>query len=177
MIGLIDTRHTVDVEDFQEQLVLSLRAELEEYGALLCHFEEQQEAILHRQADKVLELSTRIEGQLDRARHARKARESVARASAEAAGFPEQTALKELVHFFRPAVRPMVEALTDEVNRLINYTRRRAQQNQMLLSRAMEVTQEVLGRLSPDTLTRTYSPGGKMRMTAGARSGRLLEQG
>lgn len=177
MIGLVDTRHTIEVDDLQEQLVLALRAELEEYGALLCHFDAQQEAILHRQPDQVLELGTKIEGQLETARTTRKTREAISRAAAQAAGFAEQTALKELVHFFRPAVRPMIEALTDEVNRLINFTRRRAQQNQMLLSRAMEVTQEMLGRLSPDSLTRTYSPGGKMRMAAGARSGRLLVQG
>ena len=163
--------------DLQEQLVIHLRLELEEYGGLLCHFEAQQEAILTRKPELVLEIGTRIEEQLETAKVARKKREATARGVATLAGRPEQASLKELAPFFRPAVRPMVDALTTEVNRLINQTRRRAQQNQMLLSRAMEVTQEVLRRVNPESVTRTYSPGGRLKMSAGSRPSRLLDQG
>ena len=72
-------------------------------------------------------------------------------------------------------MRPLVEALATEVNRLIGKVRRRAQQNQMLLARTIEVTQELCEKLKPGTVTRTYAPDGKMKIKAAAGSGRLLE--
>ena len=71
---------------------------------------------------------------------------------------------------------PLVQALITEVNRLITLARLRAQQNQMLLARTIELTQDIVSTLSPGTVTRTYSPQGRMKIKASAGVGRLLEK-
>ena len=73
-------------------------------------------------------------------------------------------------------MRPLIEALADEVNRLIAHTRRRAQQNQMLLARSVELTQELISRLSPKAVSKTYSAGGRVKIKPAAGASRLLER-
>jgi hypothetical protein len=122
-------------ESIEAQLVTALRVELEEYGALLRAYEAEQQALLDRKLERAREQSAEIEVQRVKARLCRKRREKLAVTIAQSNGCAQQTSLRELVPFFPPAVRPMIEALTDEVNRLINHTRRRAQQNEALLAR------------------------------------------
>jgi len=122
-------------ESIEAQLIAALREELEEYGALLRGYEAQQQALIERKLEKALEAGKEIEVQRDKAKLCRKHRETLARTVAQAAGCAEQTSLRELVPYFPVVVQPMIEALTDEVNRLINHTKRRAQQNDALLAR------------------------------------------
>ena len=152
-----------------DQIIEALRAELQEYGGLLNLFDEQQDAILNRKADLVTEIEPTIEAQLAILRTRRSQRESLVSALT-----PDTTLLQAILHFPQ-AMRPLVEALATEVNRLIAKVRRRAQQNQMLLARTIELTQELCEKLRPGTVTRTYSPNGKMKIKAAAGAGRLLE--
>ena len=152
-----------------EQIIDALRAELQEYGGLLNLFDEQQDAILNRKADAVGEVEIIIEAQLATLRARRSRRESLVAALA-----PDATLLQVILHFPQP-MRPLVEALATEVNRLIARVRRRAQQNQMLLARTIEVTQELCEKLQPGTVTRTYAQDGKMKIKAAGGAGRLLE--
>jgi len=162
--------------DPQEQVIHALRAELEEYGALLNLFDAQQNAILARDPDAVLAADENIAAQLLTTRARRKQREALVAALAAFGECPPQSSLSELTPLFREPMRPLVQALIAEVNRLITHARRRAQQNQMLLARTIEVTQELLTRLNPGTVTRTYSPQGRMKIKASPGSGRLLEK-
>ncbi len=152
-----------------DQITEALRSELQEYGGLLNLFDEQQDAILNRKADAITEIEPAIEAQLAILRTRRSRRESLV-----AALVPDATLFQTILHFPQP-MRPLVEALATEVNRLIAKVRRRAQQNQMLLARTIEVTQELCEKLQPGTVTRTYSPSGKMKIKAAASAGRLLE--
>ena len=138
MIGMADVPATSPGpadEPIEKQLISALRVELEEYGALLRGYEAQHHALLERRVDLAEQAAAEIETQRQKARACRKRREALARTVAEAAGCTEETSLHELVPFFPPMVRPMIEALTDEVNRLINQTKRRARQNEALLAR------------------------------------------
>jgi flagellar biosynthesis/type III secretory pathway chaperone len=160
-----------------EQFIDSLRAELQEYGELLQLFDEQQNAILARDPDTVLLTDQRVEAQLQLVRANCKERESLASQLAASAHPPVNTSLMELLPLFRPPMRPLVEALALEVNQLITRARRRAQQNRTLLSRSIEVTQELLEKLSPASVTRTYSAYGRIKIKPAAGGGRLLERG
>jgi flagellar biosynthesis/type III secretory pathway chaperone len=173
MISTFDFPGTA--QELPEQLVNALRMELAEYGGLLALFDAQQKAIIDRQPDRTLELGAQIERQAQATRIRRKQRESFVEAIALTTGHPEAKVLRELVPYFPPSMRPMVEALTDEVNRLITDTRRRARQNQMLLARAMEITGELVARLSPETVTKTYSARGELKMNHTARAPRLVD--
>lgn len=162
--------------DPQEQMIGALRSELEEYGGLMNLFDEQQNAILARDPEKVLAADQAIAAQLGIAHDRRRRREALGAVLAELGGLPVGSSLRELTPLFRAPMRPLLEALIAEVNRLITRARRRAQQNQMLLARTIEVTQEILVRLNPGTVTRTYSRQGRMKVKASAGGGRLLEK-
>lgn len=162
--------------DPREQIIAALRAELEEYGGLMNCFDAQQNAILARDPDAVLAADESIGAQLIATRDRRKQRERLVAELAALGELPPESSLRELTPLFREPMRPLVQALIAEVNRLITRARRRAQQNQMLLARTIEVTQEIVAHLNPGVVTRTYSPQGRMNIKASAGSGRLLEK-
>lgn len=172
-----DTTQTADPpSDLQEQLITALRSELEEYGGLLSLLDLQQAAVLDRKPDNVLELIPRIDAQLATTHACRKRREASANELAGLLQVPGPATLGKLVPHFRPAVRPLIEALADEVNRLIAHTRRRAQQNQMLLARSVELTQELVSHISPRAISKTYSARGRVKIQPAAGASRLLER-
>lgn len=166
----------VIASDPREQIIDALRSEIEEYGALLNRFDEQQNAILGRDPQGVLAADESINAQLTTTRERRKRREALVAELATLGVLSPGSSLREVMPLFREPMRPLVQALISEVNRLISLARRRARQNQMLLARTIEVTQELVALLNPGVVTRTYSPQGRMKIKASAGSGRLLEK-
>ena len=167
---------TAQGQGLQDQFISALRSELQEYGELLQLFTEQQNAILNRDPDAVLSIDTRIDAQFPIIREHREERESVASRLAAATQPPAEPNLKGLLPLFREPVRPLVEALAAEVNQLVTKARRRAQQNRTLLARSIEVTQDLLEKLNPSGVTRTYSALGKMKIKAAGGNSRLLHR-
>ncbi len=144
-----------------------LRNELQEYGALLALFEEQQANLLRRDADQVAALALSIEEQARTTHACRERREKCIAEFALKQGCPQDTSLRQLLPHFPSEVQPLLGALITEINHLIHRIRRDARQNQMLLSRAVEAHDEALRTLMPETFkTRTYSARGAM--SAGA---------
>jgi len=140
-----------------------LRNELQEYGALLVHFEEQQANLLRRDADQVAALAETIETQARATHSCREHREKCVRAFALKQGCPPDATLRQMLPHFPVEVQPLLHALIDEINHLIHRIRRDARQNQMLLSRAVESHDEALRILMPDTFkVRTYSQRGSV---------------
>lgn len=137
-----------------------LRNELQEYGALLGLFEEQQANLLRRDADAVLALASAIEDRSRAAQAVRDHREQAVRRFALAISEGPDSTLRQLIPHFPAEVRPLIDALIDEINHLIHRVRRGARQNQVLLSRTVEAHQEVLRMLRPERFTKTYSPTG-----------------
>ena len=172
---MLNLEEPVAAHDPQEQIIAALRAELEEYGGLLNVFDEQQQAILNRQPDAVLALEERLAAQLSAVKTRRSRRETLVSSFAGDGRPPSRVSVLGAIPAFREAIRPLVEALATEINRLIARTRRKAEQNQMLLARTVEVMQEVCSRLSPGAVSRTYAPNGRMKIKAAAVPGRLLE--
>jgi len=143
-----------------------LRNELQEYGALLGLFEDQQANLLRRDADAVLALANALEEQVRRAHDVREHREqSVRRFALSIAESPDST-LRQLIHHFPAEVHPLIIALIDEINHLIHRVRRGARQNQVMLARTVEAHEEVLRMLRPDSFTKTYSPTGAVAHSA-----------
>lgn len=162
--------------DRQGKIVVALREEVAEYGALLNCFDDQQSAILARSPEAVTVADENISQQLVTTRDRRRHREILVAELATVSGHPAHSSLSALEPLFAEPMWPLVQALITEVNRLVSLARRRAQQNQMLLARTIEVTQEIVSTLSPGTVTRTYSPQGRMKIKASAGVGRLLEK-
>ena len=162
--------------DRHGKIIVALREEVAEYGALLNCFDEQQSAILARDPEAVTMADETISLQLVTTRDRRRHREILVAELAAVSGQPTHSSLTALKPLFAEPMGPLVQALITEVNRLITLARRRAQQNQMLLARTIELTQEIVSTLSPGTVTRTYSPQGRMKIKASAGVGRLLEK-
>lgn len=170
---MLNLEESAVIPNRHEQIIDALRAEMQEYGGLLNLFDQQQNAILNRNADAVADVEQTIEAQLATLRARKSQREALVSALTPDV-VPHPTLLQSILLFPQP-MRPLIEALASEVNRLIGKVRRRAQQNQMLLARTIEVTQELCEKLKPGTVTRTYAQNGKMRIKAAVGSSRLLE--
>lgn len=145
-----------------ELIAHCLRDELQEYGGLLGLFEEQQGALLRRDSSGVLATVASIEEQARIAASKRLRREQVVREFAVANKRSAESTLRSLLDCFPEEVRPMLEALIDEVNRLVHRARKGVRQNALLLQRAIELHQETLRTLKPDSFTKTYSKRGQV---------------
>jgi flagellar biosynthesis/type III secretory pathway chaperone len=142
-----------------------LREEIADYGGLLHLFEEQQQHLFNRGADAVLRLANEIEAQARTLAECRSRREQAVAAFAEAHGRPRTSSLRSLLPLVEPDARPLLEALINEVNALLHRVRRTSRHNHSLLSRAVEMHQETLQLLRPNTFTKTYSPAGRVSVT------------
>lgn len=145
-----------------EMIADCLRAELADYGGLLNLFEEQQRCLLERNPTVVLELSTSIEAQARELAINRTRREQLVAEFALGQGLPSTTTLRALLPRIESDARPLLEALIDEVNRLLHLVRRTSRHNHTLLASAVQVHQETLQQLRPHAFTRTYAPSGRI---------------
>ena len=148
-----------------EPLVDALRAELEEYGALFNHLTRQQEEIFARRVDAVLEINGDIDGQTGVIASARERRDGIMADLSTKAGLPAESRLSAMLESFPDFVQPLLEALVRDINLMINRTRRKARQNHILLARAVELTQETLRLLQPETFTKTYVRSGQVSVS------------
>lgn len=143
-------------------VVDALRSELAEYGGLLGLFEAQQKKIIALDAAAVADYLPQLELQAEAARLRRDEREQVVHEYAAARGCPGRPSLRQLLPEFPAEVRPLLEALIDEINHLVLRTRQRTRQNQMMLGRLVELHRELLPALRPQAFTKTYSRQGQV---------------
>lgn len=148
--------------DHWEPLVDLLREELQEYGGFLALLRDQQKAILHHDAEFLTELEEEIEEQVILNQKLRNRRVTLVAEIAEMLGANPECNLKELLPGFPEAAQPMIEALIDEINSIIDRARNNLRQNQMLLSRASQVTEKILGALNPRPSTKVYTRAGNV---------------
>lgn len=150
-----------------DPIVEALRGELEEYGGLLRLFEEQQQKIFIRESEGVAALVPQLEQQAVAVRVRRGAREKLVREFGVARGRGADQSLRQLLPEFPADVRPLLEALIDEVNHLVHRARQRSRQNRLLLARVVELHQALLPSLRPQAFTKTYSRRGQLAVSAG----------
>ncbi len=143
-----------------------LRTELAEYGGLLALFTAQQNSLFARDANEVLRLSAAIEQQVRALDQSRRARENAVAAFAQAYDQPVHATLRSLLPLVEAPAVPLLEALMTEINHLLHRVRRTTRHNHILLSRAVEVHQEVLQQLRPGAFTKTYSPVGRVSLAS-----------
>jgi flagellar biosynthesis/type III secretory pathway chaperone len=160
-----------------ELIVISLREELAEYGGLLHLFEVQQRALFDRDADVVLLQATSIEAQTRSLSDFRQRREKIVAGFALEQDRPANSTLRSLLSLVPVDARPLLEALIDEINRLIHRVRRTSRHNHTLLARAVEVHQESLQMMRPHVFTKTYSPSGRVTVAGGELVGKLRAAG
>ncbi len=151
-----------------EPLVEILRNELQEYGGLFNLLGQQQDRIIERKPDAVLSLNDEIEVQTRTVGDLRGRRETfvddlLARVGEEVPG-----TLRRLIPHLPDFVQPLVEALMTDINHMVRRNRHKARQNHLLLSRAVQLTEETLRVLQPENFTRTYGRSGRASLPARA---------
>ncbi len=102
--------------------------------------------------------------------------QAVARFATER-GQPANSTLRALLPHIEADARPLIEALIDEVNALLHRVRRLSRHNHTLLTRAIEVHQEVLQQLRPNAFTKTYSPAGMVSVAVSQAASTLCVAG
>ena len=146
-----------------DPVVNALRDELEEYGGLVRLYDEQQKQIFAHDAEAVTDLVPLLEQQAEAARLRRLERERAVRAFAATRGRTSGSSLREMLPEFPHDVRPLLQALIDEINELARRIRKRGHQNQMLLGRLVELHRELLPALGR-SVVRTYSNRGQVAL-------------
>jgi flagellar biosynthesis/type III secretory pathway chaperone len=150
-----------------QRIAQCLRDELAEYGGLLRLFEAQQRSLFDREPDAVLRLAHEIETQARALGECRGRREQIVARFAAEHGCPANSTLRSMLPLVEADARPLLEALINEVNLLLHRVRRTSRHNHALLSRTLELHQETLLQLQPHAFSKTYSPAGRVSMTAG----------
>jgi len=153
-------------------LIEALREELKEYGELLALLDHQQQLVVLRQAQDLLQSVATINAQVETVHAARREREQHQRHIAQQLQLKEPAAFAEIVPQLPPDYRPLVQALVQENNELLVRVHQRARQNHLLLSRAAELMQRFINALFPGASSGLYNDAG--RLLTGGLPGRSL---
>jgi hypothetical protein len=145
-----------------EHIAQCLRNEVQEYGDMLRLFEEQQECVFNRDPGRLLQLIEVTKDATQRAEDARREREQCVSSFAAGLGRGADVTLRSLLPFIDCEARPLLQALIDEVNRLVHRVRRITRQNHLLLSRTVQLHQGLLRQFYPGAFTSTYSACGRV---------------
>ena len=124
-----------------DKLVRNLREELIQYGELLALLEQQQEMIVNRSADGLIQNLTSIHAQMAEIAKARGCREQCRNELAVSLDLDGESQIKEMYSSFPVEYQSLVQALVDEVNELLIRANQRLRQNHLLLSRSLEFMQ------------------------------------
>tara|TARA_B100001248_G_scaffold262589_1_gene259774 strand:+ start:76552 stop:77070 length:519 start_codon:yes stop_codon:yes gene_type:complete len=149
-----------------ETLVVALRNEIEEFGALVNLLDEQQNRILGRDPEGITEMNKTIDEQIALCRDMRRVREDVVTVLASGVNEHEEVSVRALLSYFPEEVQGLLQALSDEIFDLMEKTQRKAGQNQMLLVRAFEAVEQVVRALCPELITKTYDKKGSISVKA-----------
>jgi hypothetical protein len=144
------------------ELLGAMNAELVEMRALVAAFADQQDAIVHRKPARVIVSVQEVEKCVAGLREARAKRDGILERVARGVGAPPRTSIAVLVRVFPSAVRSAVSRLIEENVRLGREVRRKASQNQVLLTRSIEVIHEILRAVQPSSVSRIYGEDGRM---------------
>jgi flagellar biosynthesis/type III secretory pathway chaperone len=143
-------------------LVGALREELEQYGEMLALLDRQQQQVIARAAEEVFQTIGLIKAQGRAILLARARREECRAQVAESLARKQDATFTDLMPLLPADYQPLVEALVDENNSLLIRVRQRARQNHLLLSRSMELMQNLINTLFPAHEMRVYNDQGAM---------------
>jgi len=133
------------------KVIEALRNELQQYGEMLAQLDHQQELVKMCGADDILHSIASINAQSANIQSARERRENTQQELAATLGQPEDATFAALLPLLPEPYRPLLGALVQENNELLDRVRRRAGENQALLRRSLELMQRFITTLSPDS--------------------------
>lgn len=147
---------------YLQNLITALREELHEYGEMLARLDEQQEFVMRREADGILQSVATIQEQGEVIQRARRIREERQNDLAQRVGLGAGAEFAQMIPRMPEDYRPLVGALVQENNELLVRIQQRARQNHMLLRQSLDLMQRFLSTLFPSHEPRVYNGGGQM---------------
>ncbi len=145
-------------------LVNALREELTQYGEVLALMQEQQELIINRAANDLLINLNRVNEQMERVAIARNQREICRQNLVAALGEAEDTTFRQMTEMLPPEVQPLLDALVQEINHMLQNIQRWLKQNHLLLKRSLDLMQTIMKNMFPsaEAAAGTYGRGGQV---------------
>lgn len=131
-----------------DHLIEALRIELQQYGEILALLDLQHEAVQLQGAEEVLRTVAAIHAQSAAIEAARAARQHWQRQVALALGESPEAGLAQLAARMPEPYRLLVLALVRENNELRDRARDQAEQNQLLLHKAVQLLEQFLRTLN-----------------------------
>jgi len=146
-----------------DNLIATLRDELTQYGELLALLEQQQDLIVSRSAEGLLENLGAINAQVPIVAAARQHRDQLRKELATALSQPTTVSFRQLIALVPKEYQPLLEALVDEINDLLMRSQQRLRQNHLLLSRSLDLMQQMIFSLFPSSGGQTYTQTGTVK--------------
>lgn len=145
-----------------QKLIDCLRDELQQYGEMLALLDRQQELVVARATDDILDTVARVNAQGQIIQDARKLRELAQQNLAGTLGLEPNATGQEVQAVVPPDYQPLIGALLEENNQLLFRIQQRARQNHVLLTRSLELMQRLISSLLPTGRSSTYAVNGSM---------------
>ncbi len=142
-------------------LIAALREELQAYGEMLALLDQQQELVFARAANELFQSVGEVQAQTGALEHVRGHRSLCQADLALAMDLSASASFGELIPSLPMDYRPLLLALVDENNQLLQRIHDRVRQNHLLLSRSLEMMQELINGLAPAQGVRVYDDRGR----------------
>lgn len=146
--------------EFLEKLIGALREELQQYGEMLARLDDQQNLVMRRSSAALLESVPQVQAQSAILTQSRDVRFAAMKALCTVLRLAPETSFKDLLPNLPADYRPLLSALVEENNELLQRIHQRARQNHILLSRTVESMQHVINSLGIHRSTAVYDDSG-----------------
>jgi flagellar biosynthesis/type III secretory pathway chaperone len=143
-------------------LIEALREELKQYGEMLAVLEQQQNSVVQRQTNDLLQNVASINAQANIIAAVRREREQHQRHVARQLDLDENASFAVILPRLPADYRPLVQALVQENNELLVRIHHRTRQNHLLLSHAVELMQQLINAIFPGGSPKTYDNTGRL---------------
>jgi flagellar biosynthesis/type III secretory pathway chaperone len=143
-------------------LIEALREELKQYGEMLAVLDQQQNSVVQRHTNDLLQNVASINAQADVIAAVRREREQYQRHVARQLELQEDASFTAIIPLLPLDYRPLVQALVQENNELLARVHQRTRQNHLLLSHAVELMQQLITAIFPGGGPKTYDSNGRL---------------
>ncbi|HVM59904.1 MAG TPA: flagellar protein FlgN [Verrucomicrobiae bacterium] len=159
------------MNEFIEQLIGTLREELQQYGEMLALLEQQQQHVIQRSSAALLENLAAINAQTAVIVVARRQREQVQGQLSTSLQLPADATFRTLLGAVPEPHRGLIQDLVDEINRCLRRVQQQSRQNHLLLRCSVEMMQRFMALLFPASSVTTYNQAGKSSAVVTGRPG------
>ena len=120
-------------------LIAILREELTQYGEVLALMQEQQELIINRAANELLINLNTVNSQMEQVAQVRQQRELARKQLVDSLGGTEETTFRQMTEMLPAEVQPLIDALVQEINQMLQNVQKLLRQNHILDKRSLDL--------------------------------------